>query len=174
MKTRFGPNLARLGRQKGPKMTPTWGPKTAQNVPQDCPKTLPRRSKTPKTALRRPQDTPKTSPGGPWSAPRRPPRAKNLGVKNDFLADPLKTSILERLGFPSGGILATCCARRAPKTRPRASQERPRHTQERAQEASKTAPRAPKRPPRLPQKRQCCCPAAFQIAKSKQTPLPTR
>ena len=56
----------------------------------------------------------------------------------------------------------------------RCLQDRPKSVQDASknpQEASKIAPRAPKRPPRLPQERQSCCPAAFQIAKSRHTPL---
>ena len=73
-------------------------PKTSQ----DCPKTRPRRPKTPKTAPRRAQDAPKTLPVRPQAAPRRPPGAENFGLKNGFLADPLQTSILDRLGLHFG------------------------------------------------------------------------
>ena len=93
-------------------------------------------------------------------------------------------SILERLGLPSGCILATWSAQdasrsapRAPKTPPRAPRERPRHTQERPrdlQDSSKSAQEArpPKKHPRHAQERPRCLqdrPKSAQDA-SKTTP----
>ena len=66
------------------------------------PETPPRRPKVPKTAPRRPQDAPKTPPGRLQDAPRRPPGEENLELESVFLADPLQTSILERLGLDFG------------------------------------------------------------------------
>ena len=53
---------------------------------------------------------PKTPPGRPQDAPRRPPGAENLGFQSVFLAAPLQTSILERLGFDFGSIFRCACA----------------------------------------------------------------
>ena len=72
-------------------------------------KVAPRR---PQDVSRRPQDAPKTPQDSqdssktrqtqPQDAPRRPPGAENLELESVFLADPLQTSILERLGLDFG------------------------------------------------------------------------
>ena len=73
-------------------------PRRSQDVPrrpQDAPKTPQGSQDGPKMRPRRPQDAPRT----PQDAP---PGAENLELKSVFLADPLQTSILERLGLDFG------------------------------------------------------------------------
>ena len=77
-------------------------PQDVSRRPQDAPKTPQDSQDDPKTAPRRAQDAPKMPPGRPQGAPRRLPGVENFGFKNGFLADPLQTSILERLGLDFG------------------------------------------------------------------------
>ena len=68
-------------------------------------KTAPRRPQDAPRFPTRPQDAPKTRPRRSQYAPRPPQDAsgaENFGFKNGFLADPLQTSILDRLGLHFG------------------------------------------------------------------------